>query len=423
MVEPVEPTPICGSNLVISDDGIWTVDECAHRVTGLDGFMADESPCALVGTAALDLVSAACALAATLREGIVLPRERLTPTVRKVFEERGFAYVDLSTEAPWVSGRSQGVPGRIHILTSGSTGAPKLLRHTWKSLFTMTRLRQPRPSRWLLTYQAGTYAWYQLVTALLYLSGHSLVIPEDTTPSRMIAAAASHRVTAISATPTFWRLALLQADPDDLDRLKGSLESLTLGGEPVDQAILDTLKRLFPAVRLVHIYASSEAGASIVVTDGQAGFPAEWLEDENRSTRLKVVDGTLRLLPSNAAAGITGWYDSGDVAEVRSGRVHLLGRLEAGVISVGGAKAFAADIERVILEHPEVRWCHVRGVRAPIVGQLIQAAVVRQSKREDSLFEAELTRHCAERLPTHMVPRIWVWPKQIPATMNWKTEA
>lgn len=414
--------PICAQNRIISDDRELTVAECARRVTSIPRFTADSSPCALVGTTALDLLSAACALAMTEREGIVLPHERWTPEVRAQLAALGFSWLEMSSDTLAPAGPSPGIPGRVHLLTSGSTGTPKLLQHTWKSLFTMTRLRHPRPSRWLLTYQGGTYAWFQLVTALLFIPGSSLVIPGEQTPRRMLATAASHNVTAISATPTFWRLAMLQADPDDLDRLKGSLQSLTLGGEPVDQAILDRLKALFPSTRLVHIYASSEAGASIIVTDGQAGFPAEWLGDENRSTRLRVQDGTLWLLPSHAASGITGWYDSGDIAEVRSGRVHLLGRLGESVINVGGAKAFAADIERVILEHPQVRWCRVRGVRAPIVGQLIEAAVVPQSEGNHADVEEELIRHCSARLPDHMVPRMWVWPEKIPATLNWKSE-
>ncbi len=414
---------LCPDNVVWSDWGRFTVAELVERGRTALQAAPDTSPVVLVATNPLDLLAGACALAALRRDGMVLPRERLTPSVRERLELEGFAELDLATSTLERAGAARAVPGHVRLLTSGSTGEPKLIHHTWESLFTMARVRHPRPARWLLTYQAGTYAWFQLATALMFIPHQGLVLAGGPSPSDLIAAASTSQVTAISSTPTFWRLALLQADPAMLGRLQSTLESLTLGGEPVDQPILDRLSGLFPAARLVHIYASSEVGASIIVADGRAGFPVEWLGDERRSPQIRVEDGTLRLRSPHAAIGLEGWYDTGDIAEIRSGRVHLLGRLGRAVINVGGAKAFAADIERVILEHPFVLWCRVRGVRAPLVGQLVAAEIVPQPAGIGRpLPEAELTSFCAERLPTHMVPRIWERLERIPATENWKTE-
>ena len=99
------------------------------------------------------------------------------------------------------------------------------------------------------------------------------------------------RVTAASGTPTFWRQALYR-DPEAVAALP--LEQVTLGGEPVDQAILTRLVELFPQARVSWIYASSEAGASIAVHDGLAGFPEAWLDrDIPGRPRLSVRDGEL----------------------------------------------------------------------------------------------------------------------------------
>ena len=315
-------------------------------------------------------------------------------------------------------GSGQAIPGRVHLLTSGTTGEAKLLQHTWTSLFTMARVRGVRRARWLLTYQPGTYAWYQLVTAWLFMPQQSLVLADGTSPAEMIAAAATRGVTAISATPTFWRIALLQAAP-----LRDGLEAITLGGEPVDQPILDRLHALFPAARRVHIYASSEAGASIVVRDGRAGFPAAWLGAAGHSPELKVVEGRLWVRSDHAALGFAGWIDTQDVAVLEGDRVHIVGRADHTIINIGGAKAIAPDIERVLLSHPYVLWCRVRGVRAPLVGQLVKAEIVPHPGRAaDEIPEAELTSYCVERLPAHMVPRVWERLDRIPATVNWKTE-
>lgn len=410
-------------NVVWRDGHRFTVQELAERASAALDAASRTAPCALVATDPLELLAGAFSLAEARRDGMVLPRERLTPAVRERLASDGFAIVELPSGQLERDGTAVAAPGHVHLLTTGSTGEPKLIHHTWESLFTMARLRHPRPACWLMAYQGGTYAWFQLVTALLFLPEQGLVLPTAPDPAEMISAAARGGVTAISATPTFWRLALLQAEPAGIERLARSLQGITLGGEPVDQSILDQLRTMFPSARLVHIYASSEAGASIVVTDGRAGFPVEWLDDERRSPQIRVVDGTLRLRSPHAAIGIEDWYDTRDIAEIRSGRVHLLGRAGLAVINVGGAKAFAADIERVILEHPFVQWCRVRGVRAPLVGQLIAAEVVSTpAHARESLPEAELGAFCASRLPAHMVPRMWERLERIPANENWKTE-
>ena len=54
-----------------------------------------------------------------------------------------------------------------------------------------------------------------------------------------------------------------------------SPEYVRLSGEVADQVILDKLRQSFPSARIVHAFASTEAGLAFEVADGQAGFPAE----------------------------------------------------------------------------------------------------------------------------------------------------
>lgn len=410
-------------NTVLVDGWTRTLRELVDSVASALEALPAGGPLALVGEDGVGLIAAAGWLAKTRRDGMVLPRERLTGSVTERLAEAGLAVVAVPDGRQEHPGGGGGEPGRVRLLTSGSLGEPKLVHHTWDSLFTMSRVRGVPARRWLLTYQPGTYAWYQLVTALLFLPAQSLVVSRAAEPAEMIAAAAAHGATAISSTPTFWRVARLHAGPADVDRLRAGLAQITLGGEPVDQAILDQLHALFPAAQLAHIYASAEAGASIVVGDGRAGFPVAWLDDPGRSPRLRVTDGRLWVQSPQAAVGFEGWIDTQDVAEVRGDRVHLLGRAGHAVINIGGAKALAADIERVLLAHPYVLWCRVKGVSAPLVGQLVSAEIVPHPEWAALDFpEADLTAFCAERLPPHMVPRLWERRERIPAAANWKAE-
>src|SRR5437899_9865473 len=172
----MEPVPeLRWENAAVAHGRSQTVRELVDGVGATLKSAHFAGPAALVGTRGLDLLAAACWLASTAREGMVLPRERLTDSVTRRLGEAGFAIVDASRGTLGSQGRGEPVPGRVHLLTSGSTGEPKLIGHTWGSLFTMARVRRPRPTRWLLTYQPGTYAWFQLVTALLFMPGQSVV--------------------------------------------------------------------------------------------------------------------------------------------------------------------------------------------------------------------------------------------------------
>ncbi len=309
---------------------------------------------------------------------------------------------------------SVGQPGRLWLTTSGSTGRPKRVSHTLHSLTTVTA-RQP-PRTWLLPYSPGTYAWWQLVTLSLGQAQQNLVPIDHSELDRWPAVAAAARVTAISGTPTFWRQGLWR-DPDSIRALP--LAQVTLGGEPVDQAILDQLRDMFPDSRVSWIYASSEAGASIAVHDGMAGFPVEWLDrDTSERPRISVDGDELVLASPHHAVGLDGPLRTGDRVEVRDGRVHIVGRIGSDEINVGGSKVSAGAVRNVLLAHPAVAWAQVRGRKAPIVGTLVHADLTLDAQ----VSEADLTDWCANRLPDYAVPRRFRVLPEIPIKETLKSD-
>lgn len=310
--------------------------------------------------------------------------------------------------------RRPAVPGRIWLTTSGTTGRPKRVAHDLASLTTVT---SSQPSRtWLLPYSPGTYAWWQLVTlSLAHAEQHLVAVdPEGMDDWPRLAMGAG--VTAVSATPTFWRQALYR-DPDSVTRLP--LDQVTLGGEPVDQAILDQLTAAFPKARVSWIYASSEAGAAIAVHDGREGFPAGWLgRDTPDHPRLQVEGEELLIASPHHAEGYAGLIHTGDRAVVREGRVLIPGRLQSDEINVGGSKIAASRVKAVLLAHPSVAWCAVRGRRAPIVGTIVTADVVTRHETSDQA----LNQWCAQHLPDYAVPRRVRFLDEIPIKESLKSD-
>jgi acyl-CoA synthetase (AMP-forming)/AMP-acid ligase II len=329
-------------------------------------------------------------------ESLITAAGRMQKEEALALRKDGFALVESSRLIDPLQTRPA-EEGRLWLLTSGSTGRPKRVGHTLASLTTVTGAQPPR--RWLCPYLPGAYAWWQVVTLSLAHDGQDVVFVESDQLDEWPTLALSEGVTAISGTPTFWRQALLRS-ADTMARLR--LAQVTLGGEPVDQAILDRLAELYPSARISWIYASSEAGAAIAVHDKRAGFPEEWLNrDAPGRPRLAVEDDELLVASSASAAGFSGMMRTGDRVESRDGRVLITGRLATDEINVGGSKASASMVRDVLTSHPEVLWAQVRGRRAPIVGHVVAADVV---LRADGTG-ADLSAWCAERLPDYAVPR------------------
>ena len=408
-----------GSPLTADGRRNVVVDAATGRSTRWCDLAAPDSEAPLV--AAVDTSFAALpyvwAHARSATELLVVADARLDAPMRAELSSAGFDIAGADGVQRATVGRTRD-PGRLWLLTSGSTGRPKRIGHTLASLTTVNRAQTPR--RWLCPYSPGTYAWWQLVTLGLMQPGQDLVIVDPSELDTWGEVAAKFQVDAVSGTPTFWRQSLMR-DRDQLAQVP--LAQITLGGEPVDQAILDQLATVFPRARLSWIYASSEVGASVVVHDGKAGFPVEWLDrDSAGTTTLSVIDDELVVGSRHQGLGIEGAVRTGDRVVIEDGRVHIVGRVDRDEINVGGMKVSASAVRDVLLSHPDVAWASVTGRKAPVVGQVVTAQVVPRISDDTRELSTDLGRWCGRHLPEHGVPRRIRLLDQIPTKETLKSD-
>ncbi|MFN7054676.1 class I adenylate-forming enzyme family protein [Hyphomonas sp.] len=302
--------------------------------------------------------------------------------------------------------------GRVFMMTSGTTGAPKIAAHSLDALMSRARAAMgpgSKGAKWLLTYQPTGFAGIQV--QLTAVAGRGLIVaPEARTPAGFLEAAKANGVNQISATPTFWRAFLMVVRPGDL-----ALRQVTLGGEAADQATLDRIRKAFPDARVTHIYASTEAGVVFSVHDGLEGFPAEWLDTDNRGVSLRVRDGLLQIRTPNAMKGYVsntaqpllddGWLSTADRVEIRGNRAYILGRDDS-TINVAGSKVYPLMIEQFLLSQPGVLEARVYGVTNPISGQLVAADLVLDPAVDPAATRSAVLAAAREHLAQYQVPRV-----------------
>jgi acyl-CoA synthetase (AMP-forming)/AMP-acid ligase II len=247
------------------------------------------------------------------------------------------------------------------------------------------------------------------------LNQETLVIPKPgMTVDALLSMMCTARVRAVSATPSYWRRLVTMGSRDALKEV--ALEQITLGGEMADQPLLDTLVRTFPAARVVHIYATSELGRCFSVTDGKAGFPADFLETASDvGVGLKLVDGELHVRSQSAMldserAALDGqversWRATGDQVERIGDRCYFVGR-KSDLINVGGNKVQPVHVERVIQAVPGIREVRVFGRRSSLVGEMVACEFVTEEGFDPEEVKLAVQSACLERLAAHERPRV-----------------
>ncbi|CAO3409541.1 AMP-binding protein [Azospirillum largimobile] len=300
----------------------------------------------------------------------------------------------------------------VTLESSGTTGAPKRLRHEFDRLRGRLRGMAEEGARWLLTYDPGAFAGLQVMLTAAAAGALLVAAPHGVSGgiAGLAEAARRHAVTHVSGTPSFWRAFLMALGDADLP-----LRAVTLGGEAADQPLLDRLAERFPGARLRHIYASTEAGALFAVADGRAGFPAAWLDDAPDGLALRIVDGVLEVRSPRAAPGTgdaDGWLSTGDLVERQGDRVLFAGRLD-GLVNVGGVKVSPEAVERRLLAVAGVADAAVAAVPSPITGHLLTATIVPAPGADGETLRAALRAATAD-LPPAARPRALTFADHIP---------
>ncbi|MEV6925171.1 class I adenylate-forming enzyme family protein [Dactylosporangium sp. NPDC051485] len=252
-------------------------------------------------------------------------------------------------------------------------------------------------------------------------------------PGAVLEEMETHRVTMFSGVPTM--MERLLAHPDVARRDLASVRTVVLGGSPVDDSLLERVRRAFPGTHrgVGQTYGLTEAGglvstgvgAQIAAHPGSSGRLVPVVEarvddpDASGNGRLFIrspaaMDGYWGW-PDDPTIDADGWLDTGDIGRVDAdGYLYITGRAKE-VIIRGGENIAPARVESVLAEHPAVAEVAVVGLPDPDLGEIVAAAVTLTSTGAASSSDLEV--YARGRLAHFAVPQRW-WLRTEPLPTN-----
>jgi acyl-coenzyme A synthetase/AMP-(fatty) acid ligase len=325
----------------------------------------------------------------------------------------------------------------IMLTTSGSTGLPKIVPLGWGALDRFAAWAGPQlglgPGRTVLNYAPLNFDLCLLdVWSTLAHGGRVVLVDPDvaTQGGHLLGLIADHDVDVVQAVPMLYRLLL---DASGGARVLDTVEHVLFTGDAVPEKTLAELPGLFPKARIYNLYGCTETNDSFVhevdvdaiehpVPIGRPlpGVEALIMGDDGRIVTgpgtgelyvhtpfqaagyLDPARDAGKFVRHPAGADERRWFRTGDLVRRRDDGLVLLDGRSDFQVKVRGVAVNTAEVERVLLDHPEVVDAAVVAVPDPLAGRQL-AALVRRAP-QTRLNSLTLRQHCARCLPQAAIP-------------------
>ncbi|MEZ5568430.1 MAG: AMP-binding protein [Halioglobus sp.] len=325
--------------------------------------------------------------------------------------------------------------------TSGTTGNPKGVVHTHHTVGLLgnahTQLHDSHFSdRYLLMLPMFHVGARRAADSSTYNST-TLVMLKHFDPARAWELIQEERITTTLAVPAMLSFMLKVPGYEQFDC--SSLRYVSSGAAPVPVSLINTYMDM--GIQIYQIYGMTETcGPACMIgpddavnkigSTGKSFFHTQVrVVDENGEEQPPEVPGEILVRgphimkeywkrpDATAEAIIDGWLHTGDVATWdEEGFVTIRDRKKDMIIS-GGENVYPAEIENVLLDHPDVSDAAVIGQPSDKWGESPVAVIVPSS---DSLTPQEVLSHCNGKLARFKLPKVVEFVDVIPRNPSGK---
>ncbi|QNK86012.1 long-chain fatty acid--CoA ligase [Aliarcobacter cryaerophilus] len=292
------------------------------------------------------------------------------------------------------------------LFSSGSTGKPKAMVHNFDNLINSYKDKKEKSLNMIIFLMFDHIGGLNTLLNILS-TGSSMIIPENRNPDDICKLIQDYKITVLPSSPTFLNLILMSNSHNKYDL--SSLKMITYGTETMPDSLLNILKDIFPKVKFLQTFGTSETG--IANTKSKASN-STFMKIEDLDLDYKIVENELWLKSKTQILGYLnssmdsfskdGWFKTGDLVEILDDDyLKIIGRNKE-VINVGGQKVLPSEVESIILSMKEIDDCMVYGEKNIITGETVVCDVV--CKNEIQNIKVLIRKFCKDKLDNYKIP-------------------
>jgi len=387
-----------------------------------------------------------------INDYLPFPVKQLFPFIKKDMYRRDephqdvFPFMDLINKYPEtpVKNRAQWAQTAALLYTGGTTGVSKGVELTHANISGAVQIfsawfpdiKRGDEERLMGVYPVFHIAGYEVSQNLIVWNAWSCVLVPRPEPAVITKMLKKFRPTFLPGVPTIFvgLLSLREFREMDLSFVKGYFG----GAAPLPEDTLNQLRDLHGAV-INDVYGATENTAFATATPWKGTVKIGTVGVPLPNTEIKIVDletGEKELGPGEdgeicirgpqvmkgyykrpeetAAVLKDGWFYLGDIGHLDEDGYLTIADRKKDMIVAGGYNIYPAEVDQILMLHPDVLEACAIGVPDEYRGETVKAYVVPQAGK--ALDAEALKTYCKESLAAYKVPQEFIFVDELPKT-------